>query len=257
MTTTRIITDGVALHNALRAALAIAPGGQDEHAVVAVDVPATDQGVVSVSARNPRLGLAMTVTVPTEDVDLVDTKHEHLELALPSVRQLLSMKIKPTKEDEPWPSVSWDVTDDGRIIQTDANVLLGRSTTVRHEDIAQHVLTGTGRALATAADGIPAADGSALASAKQLKAVATAFGHLGEDPVTTPLETSGEQRGALLLVSASAIAHAQVVNEEAGKPEADPAASVSFDDDGTSVAEFRTTRGTLRVVGANPSGGIA
>ena len=98
MTTTRIIVDGLALHQALRATLTIAPGGQHEHAAVAVDIPATDAGVVSVSARNPDLGLAMTVTVPTEDVDLVDVKHEHIEFTLPAVRQLLSMKVKPPKE---------------------------------------------------------------------------------------------------------------------------------------------------------------
>ncbi len=260
-TTSRIIVDGVALHNALRATLGIAPGGKHEFAAVAVGIPATDDGVVSVSARNPDMGLAMTVTVPTEDVDLADTAHEHLEFTLPAVRQLLSMKVKPPKEDEPWPSVAWDITDDGRVIQTDANVLLGRDTTVRREDIAQHVLVGTGRTLATAADGTPAADGSTVVSAKQIKAAAVAFGHLGEDAVLTPLEPAGEQRGALLMISASAIAHAQVVDEKAKQATPDHGVSVSFEDDGTSVAEFHrdadTGGTTLRVVSARPSGGIA
>lgn len=252
---TQIIVDGVALQGALRAAIAIAPGNpKKEHAVVGVQLPTTDSGVVTVTARDPDTNLTFSATVPTEDVDLVDEMDAFIEITIPEARRLLAQKCSVPKEEDPWPSLAWEITDT-LIKQTDAHVLLGRRTDVRREGREQHVLGDITGTLTGLTDAVPDAKGHGRSTAKQIKAVGAAFGHIEENPTSVPLDPGEGQIASQLWISQSGMLHTTIPNPDAGDERPDSGLKKAAQD----LHDTMSRRGgpTFTIVGANPPGGIA
>lgn len=251
----QIIVDGVALQGAIRAAIAIAPGNpKKEHAVVGIQIPTTDSGVVTVTARDPEAHLTFSATVPTEDVDLVDEMDAFIEITIPEARRLLSQKCSIPKEDDPWPSLAWEITET-RIKQTDANVLFGRRTDVyRVEGREQHVLGDITGILADLPDAVPDVKGHGRATTKQIKAVGAAMGHIGQDPTSMPLDPGDGQEASLLWLSPSAMIHTAIPSPDT--PDDEPTSGLK-----EAAQDLHDTMkkggATLTVVNATPPGGIA
>lgn len=252
----QIIVDGIALQGALRAALAIAPSSpKKEHSVIGIQLPADDTGSVSVTARNPDTNIVFSASVPVDFVDLADDRDVLIEITIPEARRLLAQKCDLPKEEEPWPSLDWEITG-SRIKQTDANVLFGRRTDVhRIDSIAQHVLGDIPAALGALSDILPSDSTTVGPTATQVKAIGTSLSHLGENPdLPVPLTPGDGQIGSVLWLSESAIIHSTIP---------DPDTGVTHDTGGLQAAAqdladtMARTGATSTVVNAAPPGGIA
>lgn len=129
-----LIMDGVALQGALRAALAVAPSS-GETACVWLQIVRSEQPSVFVCANDPKNHMLLAAFVPAVSVDLVDERDDCIIVSIPTVRELLAMKVKKPRDDEPWPNVAWEITED-RITQSDAGVIFGRVFKVKRESPA-------------------------------------------------------------------------------------------------------------------------
>lgn len=260
------VLDGVALQAALRAALVVAPT-KGEHAVIAMRLPASSGpgSQVAVCAYDPARDMHISIAVPADHVDVADERDRTVELTPPAVRQLLAMKVKTPKEEDPWPSVSWAISET-RVTQTDEGQLFGRQSRVLRENRDTPTLGDISSKLAEMADATPELTGVSQLTPAQTKALGNALGHLQEIARLRPLQPSEGQLASCLVLSESLAAHCSRPDKEkpAEQPDKEPTTaapvSVSFADmDLDDMAAKLDPEGKtgLKIVRSNPPGGIA
>lgn len=253
-----VVLDGIALQDALRAALAVAPS-KGEHSVIALRLPLGRQSAAAVCAYDPAREIYLSVAVPTDHVEVADDRDQVVELTPPAVRQLLAMKIKAPKVDDPWPSVSWGITEN-RVTQTDEGQLFGRMSRVLREDRDRPTLGDIPSKLSELVDAVPETTGVSQLTAPQTKALGNVLGHLGEPARLQPLQPAEGQLAACLVLSESLVAFFTRADKEtpADEPAPENKESVTFDDALNVFAEnMSAPTASLKIVRSNPPGGIA
>lgn len=250
---TVVVLDGVELQAALRAALAVAPT-KGEHSVVAVRLPAAGGlSAASVCAYDPERSMSVSVSVATSHTKLADDRDQVVELTPPSARQLLAMKIKPPAEDDPWPFVSWAISE-SRVTQADDGQLFGRMSRVLREDRDRPTLGDIPSRLAEQADRTPELTGISLLSPAQVKALGAVLSHLREPAHLHPQEPAEGQLAACMVMSQSLVAFCSTPDKE--KATAEPTTPAPEPRDGVEIS-FDDARRRLNIVQTKPTGGIA
>ncbi|GEM_PF-6102675 len=260
VTTSTAILDGVALQNALRAALVVAPT-KGKFAVLAVRLPSGYGADAAVCAYDPGRGTHISVSVPADHVQIADDRDRVVELTPEKARQLLAMKVKAPGEDEPLPSLSWDITEQS-VTQSDDGQLFGRMSRVVREDRDNPTLGDIPATLHDLADAPRVSGGVAQLTPRQAKALGSILGHVGEDARMRALEPRQGQLTSCLVLSESLAVHCVIPDKDALQEMEDkaPVKDVSFADADVDTAASSLDpdgRMGLKIVRSNPPGGIA
>lgn len=220
-TTSKIITHGIELQNALHAALRIA-ANKTPHDVLQLRI-SESTGELQIFARDASLDLAMGFTVTTTLVDIIGDRDEVIEITKSDARALAAMKVKrDDAEDEPLVGL---IIGENAITRTDETGLgLGiRRATVRRTTWPGETLAlgNVEEMLRTAADSLPGE--TTEFTPAQLKKLGAASACLDTGFKVQPLETTEGFTSRALIVGDLAIGFAALPKKDTPAPEEAPA----------------------------------